>query len=127
MEPEFTKNGCKVDNNALKRPKWLPDSSQDHFGPMMVTSLGGFLGPLGVPKINQKSTFSENGWSKERFFIDFCGKCWFSRFVGGFLVGLPLNIDEKQTCFVTTARVFFKLATPTKHCILRYESYFFVF
>ena len=27
----------------------------------------------------------------------------------------------------TSARVFFKLATLTKHCILRYESYFFIF
>ena len=50
MEPEFAKNGGKIEKNALNRPKWLPDSSQDHFGPMMVTSLGGFLGPEGDPK-----------------------------------------------------------------------------
>ena len=34
---------------------------------------------------------------------------------------------KKHTFFFTTARVFFKLATLTKHYILRYESYFFVF
>ena len=127
MEAEFTKNGGKIEKNALNRPKWLPNGSQGCPGPMMVTSLGGFLGPLGVPQINQKSTFSENGWSKERLFIAFCCKCRFSRFFGGFLVDLPLKIDEKTDVFCHNCACFFKLATPTKHCILRYESYFFFF
>ena len=52
------------------------------------------------------------------FFLDFLVDFW-SIFQGKSM--------KKQTCFFTTARVFFKLATPTKHCILRYESYFFVF
>ena len=112
MEPEFTKNGGKIEKNALNRPKWLPDSSQDHFGSMMVTSLGGFLGPLGVPKIDQKSTFWENGCSKERFFIDFCGKCRFSRFFGGFLVDLPLKIDGKTDVFCHNCACFFQTGDP---------------
>ena len=52
------------------------------------------------------------------FFLNFLVDCW-SIFQGKSM--------KKQTCFFTTARVVFKLATPTKHCILRYESYFFVF
>ena len=112
MEPEFTKNGGNIEKNALNRPKWLPDSSQDHFGPMMGTSLGGFLGPLGFPKIDDKSTFSVNGWSKERFFIDFCGKCRFSRFFGGFLVDLPLKIDENTDVFCRSCACFFQTGDP---------------
>ena len=62
----------------------------------------------GVPKINQKSTFSENGWSKERFFIVFCGKCRFSRFVGGFLVDFSKKIDEKTDVFFHNRVCFFQ-------------------
>ena len=31
MEPECTKSGAKIEKNALNRPKWLPDGSQDPF------------------------------------------------------------------------------------------------
>ena len=31
MEPGCTKSGAKIEKNALNRPKWLPDGSQDPF------------------------------------------------------------------------------------------------
>ena len=86
MEPEFTKNGGKIEKNALNRLKWLTDSSQDHFGPMMVTSLGGFLGPLGVPKIDQKLILGPKRGARKRFVIDFSREQRFSHFWAKFSI-----------------------------------------
>ena len=80
MEPKLTKSGAKIEKRAQNGPKWLPDSSQDQFGPMMVTSLGGFLGPLRVPKIDQKSILGPKRGARKRFFIAFSREQRFSHF-----------------------------------------------
>ena len=48
-----------------------------------------------------------------------------------FSVDFSRKIDEKSMekmmCFFTSSLVFFNMATLTKHYILQYESYFFIF
>ena len=64
------------------------------------------------------------------FYRFLCTKPVFTRFVC-FSIDFSRNFDEKlmkkTICFFTSALVAFNMATLTKHRILRYESYFFVF
>ena len=107
MEPEFTKNGCNIEKNALNRPKWLPDSSQDHFGSMMSTSLGGFLGPLGVPKIDQKSILGPKRGARKRFFIDFSREQRLSHFWAWFFHRFLMIFWSKNRCIFPKPRAIF--------------------
>ena len=50
MEPECTKSGAKIEKNALNRPKWLPDGSQDPFTQKTRRFLAIFGSPLGAQK-----------------------------------------------------------------------------
>ena len=57
-------------------PTWLPRPK----GSELLVDFGAFLGSPCEPKNHQKSTFSPKSRPRERFFIDFCCECRFSRF-----------------------------------------------
>ena len=90
--------------------------------------------PPGDPEGPQKSTpnrfFAKKGRSKREFSSLFARKAVVQPFCTFFSV-FSRKIDEKsmeKTIHVFTASlVFLNMATLTKHCILRYESYFAVF
>ena len=74
-------------NSSPRRP-WMPsdtplDSKSEKSIPFwsLFVDWGYPLDALRDPKIDQKSSFCDNGCSKERFFIDLCGKCRVSRFL----------------------------------------------
>ena len=126
MEPEFTKNGGKIEKNALNRPKWLPDSSQDPFPQWWSPLWEDFWVPWGSPKSSKNRLFQKTDGPRNAFLSIFVANAGFLDFLVDFWSIYHWKSMKKQMCFVATARVFFKLATPTKHRILRYESYFFV-
>ena len=63
----------------------------------------------------------------ELFFFNFCCECRFPWFFDWFSVDFGWKINEKKLFFSSLLRSLSNMATLTKHCILRYESYFFVF
>ena len=73
MAPEEPRMDTKWIQNREKGvhlTKMAQDGAHERSGSMMVTSLGGFLGPLGVPKIDQKSILGPKRGARNRFFID---------------------------------------------------------
>ena len=127
MEPERLKDGIKIEKRALNRPKWLPDGSQDPFRQEVPPTFTNVWVPSGTPKSTKNQHFAAKGAPRNAFLSIFVANAVFLDFLVNFWSIFHENSMEKETCFFTTAHVFFKLATPTKHCILRYESYFFVF
>ena len=83
--------------------------------------------PSGTPKSTKNRLFATTGAPRNAFLSICVANVFFLDFLVDFWSIFQGKSMKKQTCFFTTARVFFKLATLTKHCILRYESYFFVF
>ena len=71
--------------------------------------------------------FAKNGAPRNGCLLFFLANIDFLDFLVEYLLIFNEKSNEKQTVFSTTARVFFKLATLTKHRILRYESYTFFF
>ena len=96
------------------RPRSVPGCLRDPCGQqvaIMSPSLSIWrpkIDAIRDPKIDQKSSFCDNGCSKERCFIDLCGKCSFSRFFGGFLVDFSRKIDEKTDVFFHNLACFFQ-------------------
>ena len=86
---KFTKN--------LKRPGHVPES---------------ILEPSRDPKIYQKLNCCAKGCSRERVFIDFCGKCRFPWLFGWFLVDFSWKIDEKTDVFFHNCACFFQTGDP---------------
>ena len=132
MEPELTKNGAKIEKNALNRPKWLPDGSQDYFLQKLPPTFTNFWVPSGTQKSTQNACFLEN-WGTEAtlssifprflrlhtFLVDFWS--FFMKKINVFSMLFPI-----ASCF------FCNLATLTKHCVLqcfvRFSDFpFFVF
>ena len=89
------------------------------------------LGTLGEPKNSLKIDFLlKNGVPNVLFRRFLCTKL-VSTLFAWFSVDFSRKIDEKSMkktmCFFASSLVFFNMATLTKHCILQYESYFFIF
>ena len=74
MKPGCTKSEAKIEKNALNRPKWLPDGSQDPFNQMWGTILTHFWLPRGTPKSTQNGVLGENGGSIAVIFSIFAQK-----------------------------------------------------
>ena len=92
---------------------------------------GTALGTLGEPKNSLKIDFLlKNGVPNVLFRRFLCTKLVSTLFARIF-IDFSRKIDEKSMkktrCFFTSPLVFFNMATLTKHCILQYESYFFIF
>ena len=111
---ELKKTALERQNSSPRRP-WMPshtplDSKSEKSIPFwsLFVDWGYPLDALRDPKIDQKSSFCDNGCSKERCFIDLCGKCSFSRFFGGFLVDFSRKIDEKTDVFFHNLACFFQ-------------------
>ena len=130
----MTQNGARIDQKwsqnrkkCAEPPKvatrWLPR-------PIFLRSVAHFTN-FWVPSRTQKSTknrsLATKGAPGSDFLLIFLAESVF------IICGLKFSsifgekLSKKSMHFFTPARVFFKLATLTKHCILRYESYFFVF
>ena len=89
------------------------------------------LGTLGEPKKSLKIDFLLKNSVPNVIFRRFlCIKLVFTLFAR-FFVDFSRKIDEKSMKktmrFFASSLVFFNMATLTKHRILRYESYFFIF
>ena len=92
---------------------------------------GTALGTLGEPKNSLKIDFLlKNGVPNVLFRRFLCTKL-VSALFARFSVDFSRKIDEKSMKktmrFFASSLVFFNMATLTKHCILQYESYFFIF
>ena len=92
---------------------------------------GTALGTLGEPKNSLKIDFlRKNGVPNVLFRRFLCTKL-VSALFARFSVDFSRKIDEKSMKktmrFFASSLVFFNMATLTKHCILQYESYFFIF
>ena len=129
-----------VPGGSLGVPRDLPEASREPSGWFMRrgenlrkiwsvpdTSRSPFWSPAGTPKSTKNWLVAQKGAPGNAFLSIFVANVVFLGFLVDFWSIFHEKSMKKQTCFFTTARVFFKLATPTKHCILRYESYFFVF
>ena len=89
------------------------------------------LGTLGEPENSQKIDFLlKNGVPNVLFRRFLCTKL-VSTLFARFFVDFSRKIDEKSMKktmrFFASSLVFFNMATLTKHYILQYESYFFIF
>ena len=92
---------------------------------------GTALGTPGEPKNSLKIDFLlKNGVPNVLFRRFLCTKL-VSALFARFSVDFSRKIDEKSMKktmrFFASSLVFFNMATLTKHCILQYESYFFIF
>ena len=92
---------------------------------------GTALATLGEPKNSPRIDFLlKNGVPNVLFRRFLCTKL-VSALFARFSVDFSRKIDEKSMKktmrFFTSSLVFFNMATLTKHCILQYESYFFIF
>ena len=92
---------------------------------------GTALGTLGEPKNSLKIDFLlKNGVPNVLFRRFLCTKL-VSMLLARFSVDFSRKIDEKSMKktmrFFTSSLVFFNMATLTTHCIVQYESYFFMF
>ena len=81
-------------------------------------------GPQNLQKINLLRKRVLQGTRFYRFLWQMSFSLAFWLIFGRFFMK---NRWKNRRVFFTCAHVFFKLATPTKHYILRYESYFFAF
>ena len=89
----------------------------------------------GDPENSQKSTKSRSFPKKKAFrawiFADVCTQYRFSSFLRDFSSIFHGKNDgksmQKTMHLFSASLVFLNMATLTKHCILRYESYFFSF
>ena len=126
-QPKSTKNRAKIETNALNHPKWLPDGSQDPKSQCPPTILSNFWVPLGALKSTKNQLFAKKGAPRKALLLIFVANVVFRDFLVDFLSIFHEKSMKKSTCFFTTARVVFELATLTKHYILRYESYFLFF
>ena len=75
---------------------------------MMLTSLGWFLGPLEVPKIDQKSILGPKRGARKRFFIDFSREQRFSYFWAWFVIDFWWFFDQKIDAFFQSRAQFFQ-------------------
>ena len=94
-DPKWSQNWPKMEPKSTKM-RWNAQSScQEGASSMMVTPLGWFLGPLGVPKIDQKSILGPKRGARKRFFIDFSREKRFSHFWAWFFHQYLMNIGEQ--------------------------------
>ena len=104
-------------------PSWF----QEGVVPMMVAPFGGFLGPLGVPKIDQKSIIGLKWRPQGSLFIDFWGipHCHqlFHRF---FLDFLPNNRCFFWCVFVALL-LFFSTWRPSRYIVIYRSKWSFSF
>ena len=129
-----TQNGARMhqkwsqnQKNALNRPKWLPDGSQDPFTRNEPQISSNFWVPPGSPKINKNRHFPKKAVPGSAFSSIFAANVVFLDFSIDFQSILDEKSMKKNLFFSSPPRSFSNMATLTKHCILRYESYFFVF
>ncbi len=92
---------------------------------------GTALGTLREPKNSLKIDFLLKNDVPNVFFRRFLCTKLVSTLFARFSVDFSRKIDEKSMKktmrFFASSLVFFNMATLTKHCILHYESYFFIF
>jgi len=115
MEPESTKNEAKIEKNALKSLKWLPDGSQDLFSQNHSQIFTNFWVPSRTPKSTKNQSLATKGAPGSDFLLIFLAESVF------FTFGLKLSPifgenRRKTRCIFLHPPVFFvKLATLTKH------------
>ena len=73
MRPRGTQNESQNQKKMTLAPKMVPSWLQEGVVSMSLTTFGGFLGPLGVSKIDPKSIFNLKWETQGSHFIDFCG------------------------------------------------------
>ena len=71
MRPRGTQNDSQNQKKMSLAPKMVPSWFQEGVLSMLTTPFGGFLGPLGVPKIDQKSIIGLTWGPQGSLFIDF--------------------------------------------------------
>ena len=86
MEPGCTKSGAKIEKNALNRPKWLPDGSQDPLGQSVAPSLVNFGAPSGTqtsegtPPSTKNHVLAKKGAPRNAFLTVFVANAVFLDF-----------------------------------------------
>ena len=113
IDQKWSQNGEKCAELPKVATRWLPRP----FYPKGGIDFEQFLASLRNPKVHQKLIFCDKGCSKERRFIDFCGKYRFSRFSGGLLIDFSWKIDEKTNVFFSQPRVFFSNWRPSRNTV----------
>jgi len=92
---------------------------------------GGPRGPREFPKIDKNRFFPKKKAFRAWIFADVCTQYRFSSFLRDFSSIFHGKNDgqsmQKTMHLFSASLVFLSMATLTKHCILRYESYFFSF
>ena len=76
MHQKWSQNREKCAESPKVATRWLPRP----LFPSSPVDFEQFLGPPWEPKNQQKSIFSPKSRPRDRFFIDFCCECRFSRF-----------------------------------------------
>ena len=71
MRPRGTQNDSQNLKKMSLAPKMVPSWFQEGVLSMSLAPFGGFLGPLGVPKIDQKSIIGLKWGPQGSLFIDF--------------------------------------------------------
>ena len=108
MRPRGTQNDSQNQKNMSLAPKMVPSWFQEGVSSMLPTPFGGFLGPLGVPKIDQKSILGPKRGARKRFFIDFSREQRFSHFWAWFFIDFWWFFDQKIDAFFQSRAQFFQ-------------------
>ena len=125
MRPRGTPNDSQNQKKMGLAPKMVPSWFQEGVLSMSPAPLGGFLGPLGVPKIDQKIDFLRKWGSQGSHFIDFWGNphCHqlFHRFILDFW---PKNRCFFDRCFLILLR-FFSTWRPSQNIVIYISKWTF--
>ena len=110
MDPEFTKNGAKIEKSALKRLKLLPDGSQDHFCQEVSPIFINFWVPSGTQKSTKNRSLAQKGVSGSVFLSIFLANGVFLTFGLDFSSIFDEKSMKKWMHFFKAARNFFNMA-----------------
>ena len=130
MVPEDSQNGSSSERNAFEATKWhqmAPGSGFCRCPPSLFELSGD---PEGLRKSIKNRLFAKKCVPDVVFLTFFVQKSVlpvFSGFCIDFSRKIHENVMNTSRYIFTPSLVFLKMATLTKHGILRYESYFFIF
>ena len=113
--------------NAQNHPKWLPDGSQDPLDQCPSFIFTNFWVSSGTPKSTKNPFLAKKGAPGNAFLPVLVANAAFLDFLADFCRFLVKSRCKNRCMFLHLLVFFFKLATLTKHCILRCETYFFIF
>ena len=119
MKPGCSTNRAKMEKNALNHQKWLPDSSQDPLTQKGSYIFSNFWVPPGTPKTTKNRCFPKKAILRNPFLSIFAAKVVCLNFLNDFGSILDENAMQDLIVFPGRSRIFFNMATLTKHCILQ--------